>query len=125
MPAGVEEALKGVYLGNQLVPVPTLSRPGFSGGSKVTLGSVVGAGCAGNRFIEPGRWDRSHCAGVGVETKSMYCAVAVSRSSIYFPGPLLRTSSAFNRELNASCRALSYESPVELIEATVPTSARR
>ncbi len=42
-----------------------------------------------------------------------------------FQGPLLRTSSALNSELNASARALSYESPVDPTEATAPASARR
>jgi len=44
---------------------------------------------------------------------------------MFFHGPLLRTSSALNRELNASARALSYESPVVPTEATAPASASR
>lgn len=39
-------------------------------------------------------------------------------------GPLSRISSALNSELNASARALSYESPVEPTEATAPTSGK-
>jgi hypothetical protein len=38
--------------------------------------------------------------------QSMYSATAISRSSMLFQGPLLRTSSALNSELNASASAL-------------------
>src|SRR3954453_11386531 len=55
----------------------------------------------------------------------MYSATAISRSSMLFHGPLLRTSSALNSELNASARALSSESPVLPTEATATASARR
>src|SRR3954464_6588932 len=55
----------------------------------------------------------------------MYSATAISRSSMFFHGPRLRTSSALNSELNASASALSYESPVLPTEATAPASARR
>ena len=49
-------------------------------------------------------------------------ATAISRSSIDCQGPLLGISSALNRELNASARALSYQSPVDPTEATAPAN---
>ncbi|PNL16801.1 hypothetical protein CEQ11_000225 [Micrococcus sp. FDAARGOS_333] len=57
--------------------------------------------------------------------QSMYSATAISRSSMDLNGPLFRISSALNSELNASARALSYESPVEPTEATAPAWASR
>jgi len=42
-----------------------------------------------------------------VENQSMFSSTAISRSSMLFQGPKLRTSSALNSEFNASARALS------------------
>jgi hypothetical protein len=53
-------------------------------------------------------WDESDLAvEPAVVDQSMYSATAISRSSMLFHGPLLRTSSALNSELKASARALS------------------
>jgi hypothetical protein len=46
-----------------------------------------------------------------VVDQSMYSATAISRSSTLLHGPLLRTSSVLNSELNASARALTLLYP--------------
>jgi hypothetical protein len=48
----------------------------------------------------------------------MYSTVAISRSSRPRPGPVLRTSSALNREWNASAIALPIESPFAPTDVT-------
>jgi hypothetical protein len=55
-----------------------------------------------------GGWDQSDLAvrSSGFNP-SMYSATAILRWSMFFHGPLFRTSPALNSELNASARALS------------------
>ena len=55
----------------------------------------------------------------------MLLATVISWSLMFFHGFLLRTGSALDRELNASVRALSWESPVAPTEVTALAWARR
>ena len=89
-----------------------LSGTGFHRNTELPRSRLLGEGGAAVLGLVLDRWDQPDLAMQPPElNQSMYSATAISRSSMLRQGPLLRTSSALNREPNASARALSYDRP--------------